>query len=154
VFEWWDKLFESKPDLRSLEQRRGENISERMNFLGNENPRFVTGDRDSYGGSAEEGADYQKSQIDATKANSNKQALQQAEEARNFAFDKQNADPRHWDGHTTPDGRVMFNDFAAREADTDRGRAMKKKLNADSAAHRKTYVADLLGVAPDEPLNK
>jgi hypothetical protein len=151
---WWDELFARTPDTRSLEQRRGGEIARHLDVrkdIGMDDPLFVAGPEDDYGGDQKAGKAYQDSQAAVTRANTETQRQMQMEDRNLSRFDKEHANPDAWDGHVTPEGNVMFNDYAATyDADTDRGRAMKKKLYDDRAQHRRTSVKDLLGVAPDQ----
>jgi hypothetical protein len=134
--DWWDNLL--APDTRSLEQRRGSQISERMDALQGRQPLFVAGDNDSVGGSAEENAAYQDARADATQQSLGREKQQLAEDARLFEEDKQDANPRNWDGAVAPDGTVLFRDAIARQGDTPRAKMLREQLT----------MQRLLGKAP------
>jgi hypothetical protein len=138
---WWSNMIarmaRSLADTRSLEQRRGAVVSDRMDMIDGREPLFVAGQNDGYGGSAEEGKAWQDAQAQDAQAQAKLLEAQRNEEARLSAFDRANADPSKWDGKVGQDGSVVFNDIRAREADTDNGRMLRERLAAEVEARRR-----------------
>lgn len=124
--DWIDDLL--GPGNSSLEQRRAAQISERMDRIGGREPLFVAEPNDPWGGTQEENAAYRQAEAADTEQMRAAQKAQEAEEARLQRFDRRHADPSHWDGRVNPDGSIEFRDWRAREADTENGRRLRKKL--------------------------